>query len=506
MTDDSTIGQIFAGSGILFIGLGFELGISFVIKIFIARYLGRVDFGAITVGMTVMTIAATVVLIGLHTGVARYLPRVETDKERNGIIVSAVQIVLPLSLIAAAGVILSAEQISRLVLNDSSLSWLIILFAIGIPFNSVFKLAVGVSRGRESVLPRVFLQNIGYPALRFVLLVAIVLLGLGLSGVAVATVGGYVIIAAISLWYIWNSLIDFRTSGYERFHRELLSFSLPLLVTAAMLLILSKIDVLLIGYFTDPGLVGDYNAAYSLATLLLVVLRSFQFLFMPKISGLHSEGEYSLMDGIYSVVSKWVFIISLPPFALFMLFPKEVITLSFGIDYVRGWEPLMILAMGFVVHTALGPNGTTLTSIGKTRQIMYDNIFAAVVNVVLNILLIPRLGILGAAIATAVSYISVNLLYSTQLYRSVSILPFESQNYVFLYLFVILSTALFYAVNNILSVVPRIAILGLFTALILAISLSLSDTSGQEIELIEFAEERTGVKLDLVRGVLRRFE
>ena len=106
-----------------------------------------------------------------------------------------------------------------------------------------------------------------------------------------------------------------------------------------------------------------------------------------------------------------------------------MLELLFGARYMGAALALQILSAGEFVHTLVGPNGTTLTSYGKTTLLMIDAVLAAILNIVLNLLLIPRYGISGAAIATAISLAVSNVLVSGQLYYYYRIHPFRS-NYI----------------------------------------------------------------------------
>jgi len=79
-------------------------------------------------------------------------------------------------------------------------------------------------------------------------------------------------------------------------------------------------------------------------------------------------------------------------FLVVVLFPEMVIRVTFGAEYDQRALALSVLAVGFFTHAVVGPNGNTLTSVGRTRLIMYDNVAVAVTNVTLNLLLIPGTG------------------------------------------------------------------------------------------------------------------
>lgn len=425
MSEESArrFGQLFTGGGVLFIGLVTELALSLFSKIIIARYLGKVDFGGISLGVTIVAMASTLVLAGMHTGVARFLPRFDDPADRKGIIWSALLIVGGLSIGLSLVLVAVADHLAAQVFHDASLAPIFALFAVAIPLSALMRVAIGVSQGYQVTHLKVLTRNISFPIVRFLGAALVIILGLGRLGIAGVYVAAYAVGAGFGLWYIVTKT-DFTVSLPKRYRASsLISFSAPLLLTAALTLILSDIDTLMLGHYSSQGKVGVYNVVYPVAVLLLVFLRSFRFLFLPKISELDADGSREAMRRQYYLVTKWIFLATSPIFAFIIVYPKLIIGILFGSEYTAGSLALVILTVGFYVHAILGLNGTTLTSIGRTRLILADNVAAATVNILLNLWLIPRYGFVGAAVATTISYIMINILYSLQLYRLRSIQP-----------------------------------------------------------------------------------
>ena len=112
MSADSLYRKLVKGSGLVFVGLVFELGFSFFSQLVIARFFGRVDYGAISLGVTILGFATTVALLGMNTGIGRNLPMFEKASKRRGVLVSAFQISLPLGVLIGAGIFLSAPLLA----------------------------------------------------------------------------------------------------------------------------------------------------------------------------------------------------------------------------------------------------------------------------------------------------------------------------------------------------------------------------------------------------------
>jgi len=289
-------------------------------------------------------------------------------------------------------------------------------------------------------------------------------------------------------------------------HRELLAFSAPLMITAAMLQVLSHIDTFFLGYFASTTVVGVYNVVYPLAQLLTVVLSAFGFMVMPVISSLDAGDSVGEMRRTYQLSSKWILLATLPVFLVVVLFPEMVIRVTFGAEYDQGALALSVLAVGFFTHAVVGPNGNTLTSVGRTRLIMYDNVAVAVTNVTPNLLLIPEYGLLGAAVATSVSYGLLNALYTYQLYGETGIQPFTA-GMVRPSLLALLVVGVVYWITTTFFVVtlPLLVVgFGVFVSLYALIVLRFGGIEDEELLLLWSFEERFDVDLGPLKRIAEK--
>jgi O-antigen/teichoic acid export membrane protein len=126
------------------------------------------------------------------------------------------------------------------------------------------------------------------------------------------------------------------------------------------------------------------------------------------------------------LATKWIVLATLPILTVMVAFPHQFIGLTFGSEYTTAALSLSVLAVGFFVHSTLGLGQRLLNSVGSTRLVMYDNILAAGVNVGLNLLLIPRIPVLGAAIGTAAAYVVLDSLYVYHVYTREEMHPFTT--------------------------------------------------------------------------------
>lgn len=423
---DSMIREMVKGSGVLLVALVVELGVSFVAKVIMAQSLSQVNYGVVSLGIVVMSILSTVTMLGLRTGIARYLPRFDGLADRRGILVSSFLMAMPVSVGAGLAVFLGAPFLAVDVFSDPALTVPLRIFACIIPLTAFVNMVIGTGQGLKDPLPQVLFRHLLLPIARFAGIGAVILAGFGAVAIAGAYFAAYLLTAVLALWYLVTQtpLLD-RSSGWTPRYRELLAFSAPLIITRVMVHVFSDLDMLMLGSLVADGTaaVGTYNVVYPLAELLTIALTAFRFIFVPVLSELHADQEIADARRLYQVSTKWAGMVTLPLFLVLLLFPERIISLTFGAKYAEGATALAILAIGFFVHSVVGLNGSALTAFGRTRTIMWDNVVTATVNVGLNLLLIPRYGIVGAAVATAASYILLNLLYSIQLYGEIGVQP-----------------------------------------------------------------------------------
>lgn len=415
-------GSLLSGTVIVFFGFVTQLGLVFLFRVTIARYLTVDGFGLVALFMAAINTIGLVSVAGLDVGVGRYVPRFDDVAKRGDIVRSAIEVAVPLSLFAAVSIYLASGWLATDVFNEPSLEPLFVVAAIATPFYGLQRLAIGAARGQEETVPKVLIENLLIPGSQLVLTLLVILLGYHMLGVAWAFAGGLVLAGLLGAIYLLKRT-PIRMAARGSMHRELAVFSIPLVITGIMFNLIHYLDTFLLGYLSTASSVGIYNTVYPLSQLVTVFLSSFGFLFLPAISGLQSDGRIDRADDLAKLTAKWIFFLTFPVFALMFFFPEPTISLTFGAKYAPGALALSVLVFGFLVHSGFGPTGKGLVALGHTRLVMIDNVIAAAVNVALNIYLIPRFDFLGAAIASVIAFWTLDVLWLYQLHRHAGIVP-----------------------------------------------------------------------------------
>jgi O-antigen/teichoic acid export membrane protein len=505
---DSVVRSLITGGGVLFLGFVFELSLSFGAKLLMARLLGKTDYGSVSIGIVLAANISTILLFGLNTGVSRYLPRVDDVAVERGLIYTAFVYTVPLATVVGILIYLFAEPIATIAFSDPSVTTTVAIFGIAIPFAVLMKLGIGIIRGKKLALPKALVRQFVQPISRFVFIATALFLGLASVGISWAYVTSYAVAALFALYFVVKHASIPGTGPLKSIRGELFSFSAPLAVSNITMLVFSGIgiDTFMLAYFDSTEAVANYNVVFPLANVLTLVFTSFTFLFMPILSELHADDRDDELRRIYTVVTKWVFLATLPLFMLFLLLPSEIISITFGAKYSEAGLTLSVLAIGFFSHTLVGPNENTLKSIGATRRVMYDNATAAIINIILNIALVPEYGILGAAIGTTVAYIVLNALYSYHAYTLSGVQPFSvamlkpGAGAVLLAVLIHLVATTFFTMTPYLLLAVAIVYCTLHVPLILV----LGGIEREEVMLVMSFEERFGIDLGPLKRIAKR--
>jgi len=192
--------------------------------------------------------------------------------------------------------------------------------------------------------------------------------------------------------------------------REVLAFTIPLLTSDLVYTLMNTSDAMLLGRFEGTAGVAAFRAVQPAAKLNQLVLSSFGLLFTPLAARLFARHDRDGINNMYWQTAIWIAVVSFPIFALTFSLAKPLTVLLYGTRYEQSATILALLSFGYYFNAALGQNGLTLKVYGKVRYVVVVNLLAAVVNVGINLLLIPRYGALGAAVGTCGTLIAFNIL------------------------------------------------------------------------------------------------
>jgi len=504
---NKTLQKIARGTGIIFIGTIISMGLGFITTPLIARYLTVSQYGIYSLTLTVLSFGTTLASLGLFAALPREIPHYK-EKYPNklpDLISTAFYISLISGIFFTILLLLSKDFLARF-FNETEFSLPFTIMILSLPFMILISFLSAITQGLGRVRENVYFGRIARAIIFLIGVLIIVILRLNFYLIYVMYVLGAVITLIIFFIDIKRiRIFEVRLRFNKKVARNLLKFSIPLFFTGILGYLITWMDTLMLGYFKPSSVVGLYNAAAPLVRLLPIFLSSFAFLYNPLATGLFVRNKIKELKRVYQVITKWVFLLTLPLFAIFFVFPEATITFIFGEKYISAAPALQILSLGFMFHTFLGLNGISLVVIGKPELNLYGNTLAVILNFILNIALIPKYGITGAATATTSAYIITNIFRTSYLYKETKIHPF-SMNYVkpLLISFVLLG-AIKITNPGITSFWLALGSLIIFLVLYLFLVLISRSIDKEDIHLFLTLEKRAGMDVRTIKRILRIF-
>ena len=204
---------------------------------------------------------------------------------------------------------------------------------------------------------------------------------------------------------------------------KILKFSIPLMFVSAIGIIMHWTDILMLGIFSDANAVGMYHPIERTAGLIRMVLFAFAGIFAPLFSQYFYENNSEKMTEIYQLSTKWIFVACLPLFIFLMLFSNPMLML-FGNEFDNGLA-LKILSTGIMIQAFFGLGSSSLTMSGFSNLNLLNVLVALTVNIILNVILIPQYGIIGAASATTIALFIISCLRFFENYYILSLNVFS---------------------------------------------------------------------------------
>jgi O-antigen/teichoic acid export membrane protein len=190
--------------------------------------------------------------------------------------------------------------------------------------------------------------------------------------------------------------------------KQWLFVSLPLLFIDGSLIVLNQTDTLMIGAFLGTRDVGIYGAAFKTAAWVSFILVSVNAIAAPMFGTLYAQGDRQALQRLVSTIARWMFYPALLMALSLFMFANPLLSL-FGPEFVAAKWSLAALSVGHLVNVGAGSVGYLLMMTGHHNQCAFVFACSALINIMLNLIGIPLFGILGAAIATALSMMLWNL-------------------------------------------------------------------------------------------------
>lgn len=403
-------------------------GLGMITQVLMARLLGAANFGLYAIGWTLIRVLETVNTLGLASGVIYFGANYERNNlsKFKGTLRQSIALAFFTGFTIGAVLYLSAPALAEYVFRKPGASPVIRAFAPALPVYAVFFVGDGINRLSQRMQYCAY-SSIGSAAFALVLFCLLFLLGWGVKGAVVATVCGIAVGAVLSIYFVRGLFpaVFAREIRSEWLGRELLAFSVPVALAGLASALLAFVDRLFVAAFCSSAETGIYQAASQVAILFSIIFGAFDSIFSPMVADLHARGENRRLAELYLVCAKWR-VYACTPFFLIVLFaPVELVRSVYGSAYTLAAVPLMILSAGQLFAVVAGNSQTMLIMTGQQRTVVLIVLVTLLLDLVLNFVLVPRFGLVGAASAAAISAMVFCVSTASAVRRHASISPLD---------------------------------------------------------------------------------
>lgn len=257
---------------------------------------------------------------------------------------------------------------------------------------------------------------------RLLFAVGFVLAGFGAAGALMGYVTGYAVaaVSAAGAFYYWFYRdLERDSSRQSGLRRRLLAYSVPLSLTSAADVLDYRVDGILVGILLNPVAVGFYTLAKDVAEFTVVPARAIDTTIAPRMGERKASGNAENAARIYETALKHVLLLYVPAGVGLAIVAEPAIRYVFGTDFL-GAVPVLQVFAGFIVVNAVNTmTANSLDYLGRGRERAFVNGGTSISNFGLNLLLIPAVGVVGAAIATVLTHSVYALGNVYYLYREV---------------------------------------------------------------------------------------
>lgn len=396
----------------------------------ITFFYGPENLGNYILSTTYVAILVNLGLMGFDKGLKRYIPIASAAREEAAEQIKSLGTALryitlftllgAISVYALSDVLIAVDESGA---SADSSTWLKVLVWVA-PFEALSLYCVHALRGASRMWPFVFVRNFLSPLVLLVVGVGGVLLGLGSWFLLVAYISSRTVAVAVAFVLLFRGfpVATLKKLLFSPRQTELIKFSFPLGISEFLIYFLVRVDVVMITFFypESPQFVAFYGIASMFSGMIKKVRHGFDESFGPVLAGMIASRQMDVAQRSYHNVSRWLLLIMLfaaPP----ACFAAPFILSLFGEGFAQYWLVVPILMASRVIAAFIGPTQVVLVMAGKSKTELMNNIVGNVLNIAMNVVLIPTYGVYGAAFATTVSIVLLYIVRAMQIYKAIGI-------------------------------------------------------------------------------------
>lgn len=397
--------QIFASMSLTFLFRIIGLGLSFLSTFIITTFYGQAAYGNYSLAFTLAQVSAMIFSLGIPNAIISYLGLKSIDDSFSQFLLKkGLKILLSVSVIPFLIYFFGARIISGTLFNNSNLEPYIILLAFTVPVMIVHEFILYFFIATKNFLKFSLFMFI-VPNILWILLLCFK----QHEGhyVLVYYFGALLVVLFIEFYLAFRKHTTMEEDLLST--RQIIKFSSPMMFSSIMLFLLNWTDIFMLGAMRTEEEVGLYNLAYKIASLNMLVIISMNVVIVPKIAELYNSKKMQELHTMLKKTTHLIIGISGILYLFLILFSGFILSI-FGSSFEEGKTAMIIISTGFLINAMTGTVDQVLNMTGNQKILKNITIFGFLINVILNFVLIPYMGINGAAIASLTTNVIFNVI------------------------------------------------------------------------------------------------
>ncbi|RMG62887.1 MAG: flippase [Calditrichaeota bacterium] len=419
--------------GLLFNILGMLLKLGKVLFVYVAvHFYSPSALGLYFIGWNVVDMLSKLGLWGSDKLVVREIARLrgsdspQQNRELGSIIAYAAWKSALLSMGVAALIFVLSPWVANHIFSDPNLIVPLRLLALATPFIVLTLVFIATTKALRLMQYEAFIRQGLEPAMLLVATVALIPFHLDATGLALAHLTAS-IIACSAAFSVMLKKFALQKGGKPTLppavRKKYWAYTTPIAATDFVNLAVARSDVLLVGAFLNATSAGYYGIAVEIISVIKRIRQSFEPIFAPIVAELFHSGQQNRLKRNYQIVTRWLLAGSFLPAVVIILFAEPILSF-FNVSSVPTVWALRILALAHGLFGTFSAAESLLVMTGRSLLNFLLGSAMLVLNVTLGLLLIPRIGLVGAALSTLAAFLFVSFARIYQGYRLMHLTPF----------------------------------------------------------------------------------
>jgi O-antigen/teichoic acid export membrane protein len=420
---DPTLRRLARGGTLNVVGAAASALLSALVYVIVARHYPRPVAGAFFAATALFLILSAVAELGVDTGLLRWLPRYAVENRRADIatcIRVAMRAVYVASILVAVAVFVTAPWIAAISVDQAqehAFTNMLRVLAVGLPISAAYDLVLAQTRVYGSMRATVFVEKFARSLVQPLAVLVCALLDGGATALAIAWIAPYApgLLAAVA----WNRRIfrhhqqlpgeSIAARPVATVRSEFWRYTTPRAAARVFQVALQRADIVLVAALRSPKEAAVYAAASRLLIFGQLGTVAVQQVMQPHLSRLLASDDHASATTVFQTSTAWLMAFAWPAY-LASAAAAPLMLSVFGHGYAGGEATLVILSLTMLIATACGPVDIVLLMGGRSGLSLINNAASLAVDIGLNIILIPKMGITGAAVSWAVALVVRNVL------------------------------------------------------------------------------------------------